>query len=61
MSILGKCPYCGANVISRKFNTKGKTIKLYSCENAKKSMMKVNNTYLQQIQLVLLEYTQMPF
>ncbi|QDF28569.1 hypothetical protein [Halarcobacter anaerophilus] len=36
MSILGKCPYCGANVISRKFNTKGKTIKLYSCENAKK-------------------------
>ena len=36
MSILGKCPYCGSNVISRKINVKGKNIKLYTCENAKK-------------------------
>ncbi len=34
--ILGKCPYCDANVISKKINVKGKNIKLYSCENAKK-------------------------
>ena len=36
MSILGKCPYCKANVISKKFTAQGKQIKLYSCENAKK-------------------------
>lgn len=36
MSILGKCPYCNANVISRKFNAQGKPIKLYTCENAQK-------------------------
>jgi hypothetical protein len=34
--ILGTCPYCNANVISRKFTTQGKNIKLYTCENAKK-------------------------
>ncbi len=34
--VLGKCPYCKGNVISRKFITQGKQIKLYSCENAKK-------------------------
>ncbi len=34
--ILGKCPYCGANVVSRKMTAKGKQIKLYHCENAKK-------------------------
>ncbi|AXH12759.1 hypothetical protein [Halarcobacter bivalviorum] len=34
--ILGKCPYCDGNVISKKINVKGKNIKLYSCENAKK-------------------------
>lgn len=43
--ILGKCPYCDGNVISKKINVKGKNIKLYSCENAKKSMMKVNNMF----------------
>eukprot|EP01029_Cantina_marsupialis_P025377 TRINITY_DN67139_c0_g1_i1.p2 TRINITY_DN67139_c0_g1~~TRINITY_DN67139_c0_g1_i1.p2 ORF type:complete len:121 (+),score=8.27 TRINITY_DN67139_c0_g1_i1:214-576(+) len=36
MSVLGQCPYCKANVISRKFNTNGKQIKLYTCENAHK-------------------------
>lgn len=36
MSILGQCPYCKGNVISKKFNTNGKQIKLYTCENAKK-------------------------
>lgn len=36
MSVLGKCPYCNANVISKKINVKGKNIKLYSCQNAKK-------------------------
>ena len=36
MSILGKCPYCNANVISRKMNAQGKQIKLYTCENSKK-------------------------
>jgi hypothetical protein len=34
--ILGKCPYCEANVIARKFETQGKKIKLYTCENANK-------------------------
>lgn len=36
MAILGKCPYCNSNVISKKINAQGKQIKLYSCENAKK-------------------------
>ena len=36
MSILGKCPYCKANVVSKKITAQGKQIKLYSCENAKK-------------------------
>ncbi|WP_320033553.1 hypothetical protein [Halarcobacter sp.] len=36
MSILGQCPYCKGNVISKKFTTNGKQIKLYTCENAKK-------------------------
>ncbi|MFA9374819.1 hypothetical protein [Poseidonibacter sp.] len=36
MSILGKCPYCDANVVSKKITAQGKQIKLYSCENAKK-------------------------
>lgn len=36
MSILGKCPYCNGNILSRKITTNGKQIKLYSCENAKK-------------------------
>lgn len=34
--ILGKCPYCDASVIARKFETQGKKIKLYTCENAEK-------------------------
>jgi len=34
--ILGKCPYCDGSVISRKFTTQGKQIKLYTCENAQK-------------------------
>lgn len=34
--LLGKCPYCNANVVSKKINVKGKNIKVYSCENAKK-------------------------
>lgn len=36
MSILGNCPFCKGKVISKKINVKGKNIKLYSCENAKK-------------------------
>ncbi len=36
MSILGKCPYCDSNVVSKKINVQGKQIKLYSCENSKK-------------------------
>ncbi len=36
MSILGKCPYCKANVVSKKIMARGKQIKLYSCQNAKK-------------------------
>lgn len=34
--ILGKCPYCNANVISKNMIVNGKQIKLYSCENSKK-------------------------
>jgi len=34
--ILGKCLYCEGSVLSKKINVKGKNIKLYSCENAKK-------------------------
>ena len=34
--ILGKCPYCDGSVIARKFETQGKKIKLYTCENANK-------------------------
>lgn len=34
--ILGNCPYCSGAVISRKFTTNGKQIKLYTCENAQK-------------------------
>lgn len=34
--ILGQCPYCKGNVISKKITAQGKQIKLYSCENAKK-------------------------
>jgi len=34
--ILGDCPYCDGIVTSRKINVQGKTIKLYSCQNAKK-------------------------
>jgi len=36
MSIIGKCPYCTGNVISRKMNARGKDIKIYHCENANK-------------------------
>lgn len=36
MSILGKCPYCDGQVISRKITAQGKEIKLYHCENANK-------------------------
>ena len=36
MIILGECPYCKANVTSKKISVQGKQIKLYSCENAKK-------------------------
>lgn len=36
MSRLGKCPYCEGSVFSSKISVQGKTIKLYSCENAKK-------------------------
>lgn len=34
--ILGQCPYCEGKVISKKINVKGKNIKVYTCENAKK-------------------------
>ena len=33
---LGTCPYCGADVVSKKMIAKGKQIKLYHCINAKK-------------------------
>lgn len=36
MSVLGKCPYCSGNVVSRKITAQGKEIKLYHCENASK-------------------------
>ncbi|PHO10722.1 hypothetical protein CPG37_02450 [Malaciobacter canalis] len=34
--ILGTCPYCKGNVISKKITAQGKKIKLYTCENSKK-------------------------
>ncbi|RXJ95120.1 hypothetical protein CRV00_05020 [Malaciobacter molluscorum] len=34
--ILGQCPYCKSNVISKKITAQGKQIKLYTCENSKK-------------------------
>lgn len=34
--ILGKCPFCDGNVISKKSTARGKNIKLYTCENSKK-------------------------
>lgn len=34
--LLGKCPYCDGNVIQKESIARGKKIKLYSCENAKK-------------------------
>ncbi|WP_368031251.1 hypothetical protein [Arcobacter sp. s6] len=34
--ILGKCPYCKANVIAIKSIANGKKVNLYTCENAKK-------------------------
>jgi hypothetical protein len=34
--ILGKCPYCKANVIAIKSTANGKKVNLYTCENAKK-------------------------
>ena len=34
--VLGKCPYCGGNVISQKITAKGQKITLYSCEHARK-------------------------
>lgn len=34
--VLGTCPYCNANVISKKMIVNGKKIKLYTCENSKK-------------------------
>ncbi len=34
--VLGNCPYCDGIVTSKDFITRGKKIKLYSCENAKK-------------------------
>lgn len=34
--ILGKCPYCNGNVLSIQTIAKGKKVKLYTCENAKK-------------------------
>lgn len=36
MSLLGKCPFCKGHVYSKKINVKNKTVKLYSCEHAKK-------------------------
>ena len=34
--ILGKCPYCKANVVAIKSTANGKKVYLYTCENAKK-------------------------
>ena len=34
--ILGKCPYCKANVVAIKSTANGKKVNLYACENAKK-------------------------
>ena len=34
--ILGKCPYCKANVFLIKTTANGKKVSLYACENAKK-------------------------
>ncbi len=34
--VLGRCPYCDANVIEIKTIARGKKVKLYTCEKAKK-------------------------
>ncbi len=34
--ILGSCPFCKGNVISKKSTANGKSVNLYECENAKK-------------------------
>ena len=42
---LGKCPYCGGNVVSYKITTQGKKINLYTCEHAKKER-DINDDYV---------------
>lgn len=34
--ILGKCPYCKANVLAIKTTAQGQKVNLYTCENSKK-------------------------
>ena len=34
--LVGTCPYCNGNVIQKDIIARGKKIKLYTCENAKK-------------------------
>lgn len=34
--ILGKCPYCKANVLAIKTTAQGQKVTLYTCENSKK-------------------------
>ena len=43
--VLGKCPYCGGNVISQKITAKGQKINLYSCEHARKER-DINDDYV---------------
>ena len=32
--VLGKCPFCGGNVLSQKITARGQKINLYHCEHA---------------------------
>ncbi|ACZ11368.1 hypothetical protein [Sulfurospirillum deleyianum] len=43
--ILGKCPFCGGNVLSQKITARGQKINLYHCEHAIKER-DVNDDYV---------------
>ena len=42
---LGKCPFCGGNVLSQKITTRGQKINLYHCEHAIKER-DINDDYV---------------
>ncbi|AFL67680.1 hypothetical protein [Sulfurospirillum barnesii] len=43
--ILGKCPYCGGNVLSKKITARGQKVHLYHCEHAMKEK-DINDDYV---------------